>query len=187
MAFWNRFVPPPRPARTHWELRIPAGRAGTAAGRILAVPARPAGGAAAESRALVTFTLVPDGRIQGRWTQKWPSKITCGLGNQRPRKRPNFLIAAWYEQKLAKIAQEQSLAERERRLMKPKFWITSSRNLTCMVIVRQSWQYQVLKPTKEEMPQNVMYCCFTGSMKNNFQYVYFILNSFIPIHDRLLL
>ena len=95
-----------------------------------------------------------------RWTQKWPSKITCGLGNQRPRKRPNFLIAAWYEQKLAKIAQEQSLAERERRLMKPKFWITSSRNLTCMVIVRQSWQYQVLKPTKEEMPYNVMYCFF---------------------------
>ena len=57
--------------------------------------------------------LLPDGRILGRWTQKWPSKITCGLGNQRPRKRPNFLIAAWYEQKLEKIAQEQSLAERE--------------------------------------------------------------------------
>ena len=37
---------------------------------------------------------LPDGRIQGRWTQKWPSKITCGPGNQRPRKRPNFLIAA---------------------------------------------------------------------------------------------
>jgi hypothetical protein len=34
--------------------------------------------------------LVPDGRIQGRWTQKWPSKISCGLGSQRPRKRPNF-------------------------------------------------------------------------------------------------
>ena len=34
-------------------------------------------------------TLVPDGRIQGRWTQKWPSKISCGLGSQRPRKRPN--------------------------------------------------------------------------------------------------
>ncbi len=33
--------------------------------------------------------LVPDGRIQGRWTQKWPSKISCGLGSQRPRKRPN--------------------------------------------------------------------------------------------------
>jgi hypothetical protein len=52
------FCPPPRPARTHWELRIPAGRAGTAAGRILAVPARPAGGAAAESRALVTFSSI---------------------------------------------------------------------------------------------------------------------------------
>jgi hypothetical protein len=61
----------------------------------------------------LTTPLLPDGRIQGRWTQKWPSKITCGLGNQRPRKRPNFLIAAWYEQKLEKIAQEQSLAERE--------------------------------------------------------------------------
>ena len=34
-------------------------------------------------------SLVPDGRIQGRWTQKWPSKISCGLGSQRPRKRPN--------------------------------------------------------------------------------------------------
>ena len=33
--------------------------------------------------------LLPDGRILGRWTQKWPSKITCGPGNQRPRKRPN--------------------------------------------------------------------------------------------------
>ncbi len=33
--------------------------------------------------------LVPDGRIQGRWTQKWPSKISCGLESQRPRKRPN--------------------------------------------------------------------------------------------------
>ncbi len=32
---------------------------------------------------------MPDGRIQGRWTQKWPSKISCGLGSQRPRKRPN--------------------------------------------------------------------------------------------------
>ena len=35
------------------------------------------------------IALVPDGRIQGRWTQKWPSKISCGLGSQRPRKRPN--------------------------------------------------------------------------------------------------
>jgi hypothetical protein len=35
---------------------------------------------------------VPDGRIQGRWTQKWPSKISCGLGSQRPRKRPNSKI-----------------------------------------------------------------------------------------------
>jgi hypothetical protein len=34
-------------------------------------------------------TLLPDGRILGRWTQKWQSKITCGLENQRPRKRPN--------------------------------------------------------------------------------------------------
>ncbi len=34
-------------------------------------------------------SLVPDGQIQGRWTQKWPSKISCGLGSQRPRKRPN--------------------------------------------------------------------------------------------------
>ncbi len=34
--------------------------------------------------------LVPDGRIQGRWTQKWPSKISCGLGNQRPNSKfPN--------------------------------------------------------------------------------------------------
>ncbi len=32
---------------------------------------------------------MPDGRIQGRWTQKWPSKISCSLGSQRPRKRPN--------------------------------------------------------------------------------------------------
>ncbi len=40
-------------------------------------------------------TLVPDGRIQGRWTQKWPSKISCGLGSQRPESgpTPNFLIA----------------------------------------------------------------------------------------------
>jgi hypothetical protein len=33
--------------------------------------------------------LVPDGQIQGRWTQKWPRKISCGLGSQRPRKQPN--------------------------------------------------------------------------------------------------
>ncbi len=34
-------------------------------------------------------TLVPDGRIQGRWTQKRPSKISCGQGSQRPRKWPS--------------------------------------------------------------------------------------------------
>jgi hypothetical protein len=37
----------------------------------------------------VLKALLPDGRIQGRWTQKWPSKISCDLGSQRPRKRPN--------------------------------------------------------------------------------------------------
>jgi hypothetical protein len=35
--------------------------------------------------------LVPDGRIQGRWTQKWISKISCGLESGPT---PNFLIAA---------------------------------------------------------------------------------------------
>ncbi len=25
----------------------------------------------------------------GRWTQKWPSKFSCGLGSQRRRNRPN--------------------------------------------------------------------------------------------------
>ncbi len=35
-------------------------------------------------------TLLPDGRILGRWTQKWPSKNTCGPENQRPRKWPNL-------------------------------------------------------------------------------------------------
>jgi hypothetical protein len=36
------------------------------------------------------------GRILGRWTQKWPSKITGGLGNndQESGPIPNFLIAA---------------------------------------------------------------------------------------------
>jgi hypothetical protein len=37
----------------------------------------------------VLLPLLPDGRILGRWTQKWPSKITCGLGNQQPIKWPN--------------------------------------------------------------------------------------------------
>ncbi len=41
------------------------------------------------TKVLQLVSLVPDGRIQGRWTQKWPSKISCGLGSQRPRKRPN--------------------------------------------------------------------------------------------------
>ena len=41
------------------------------------------------SAVLAGAALVPDGRIQGRWTQKWPSKISCGLGSQRPKKRPN--------------------------------------------------------------------------------------------------
>jgi hypothetical protein len=39
----------------------------------------------------ISGALVPDGRIQGRWTQKWPSKISCGLGSQRPNSKfPNF-------------------------------------------------------------------------------------------------
>ncbi len=37
----------------------------------------------------VVNSLLPDGQIQGCWTQKWSSKISCGLGNQRPRKWPN--------------------------------------------------------------------------------------------------
>ncbi len=41
------------------------------------------------TRSFSRRALLPDGRIQGRWTQKWPSKISCGLGSQRPRKRPN--------------------------------------------------------------------------------------------------
>ncbi|MFN9940305.1 MAG: hypothetical protein ACK56I_12610, partial [bacterium] len=52
---------------------------------LLAVPARPAG-----LQSVLSSPLVPDGRIQGRWTQKWPIKIS----SQRPRKRPNLLIAA---------------------------------------------------------------------------------------------
>ena len=100
MAFWNRFRSPPPPSQ-NWEY-LPAVPVRQQAG-ILAVPAQPAGGGWESS------ALLPDGRIQGRWTQKWPSKITCGLGNQRP----NFLIAAWYEQKLEKIAQEQSLYTRQ--------------------------------------------------------------------------
>ncbi len=33
--------------------------------------------------------LLPDGLFLGHWTQKWPSKITCSLGNQWPRKWRN--------------------------------------------------------------------------------------------------
>jgi hypothetical protein len=33
--------------------------------------------------------LLPDGQILGHWTQKCPSKIICGLGNQWPRKWPS--------------------------------------------------------------------------------------------------
>jgi hypothetical protein len=33
--------------------------------------------------------LLPDGRPLGRMTQKWPSKNSYGLGNQRSRKWPN--------------------------------------------------------------------------------------------------
>ncbi len=47
-------------------------------------------------RVPTTFPLLPDGQILGRWTPKWPSKITCDLGNQRPRKRHNSRFFRWF-------------------------------------------------------------------------------------------
>ena len=81
------FCPPP-PART--ENTCQPCRYGSRQDYLPYRHGRPGG---RRLRALVTISrpLVPDGRIQGRWTQKWPSKISCGLESGPT---PNLLIAA---------------------------------------------------------------------------------------------
>ena len=72
------FGPPPRPARTHWELRIPAGRAGTAAGRFTCRTGTAAGRFTCRTGTAAgrfTCRTVTAGRGGGGW-ELWSPSVT---------------------------------------------------------------------------------------------------------------